>query len=90
MNHQRCGEVHAVDIAEQEIRQAECSASGVDSVRLQLALWCTQVEEVVCTLEILVAEFEAMAALQPAQVLNNVPGLRNLVLRSPRRGSDPY
>src|SRR5207248_2941801 len=88
MHDQRRGEVHAIHVSEQEIRQAESSARGVDSVGLQLTLRGAQIQEVIATLQILVSKFEAVAAFQPAEVLNNVPRLGNLELRPPRRRSD--
>jgi hypothetical protein len=88
MNDQWRREVDAVHVTEQEVRQAEGPACSVDTVCLQLALRSPQVEKVVGPLEELIAEFEAMTAFQPAQILNNIPGLRNLVLRPPRRRSD--
>ena len=80
--------MHSVDITEQEVGQAEPPSSGVNAIRLQLALRGSQVEEVVGPLDVLITEFKAMITLQPAQVVNDVPGLRNLVLGPPRRRSD--
>ena len=81
-------EMHAVDIAKEEVRQAKISAGGVNTVGLDFALRGTDVQEVVRTLEILIPELEAVARFQPAQALDDIPGLRNLVLGTPGRGSD--
>src|SRR6266403_2226980 len=88
MNDQWRREVHAVHISEQEIRHAESSTSGINPVGLQLPLGRPKIKKVVGALEKLIAELKAMASLQPTKVINDVPGLRNLILRTPRRRSD--
>ena len=67
--------MYAVHITEQEIRQAKLPSTRVNSIRLQFALWGSQIEEVVGPPDVLIPKFEAMTALQPAQIFNDVPSL---------------
>src|ERR1700751_5549682 len=82
------GEMKAVHIAEQVIWKSEISAGGVDAIDLQFTLRRSKVQEVIGSLQELIAELETMTTLEPAQVFDEVPGLCDLVLRPPRRGAD--
>src|SRR5438046_3544706 len=83
VHDERRREVCSVYVAEQEVRDSERPARRVHSVDLQFTLRSADVHEVVAAPQVLIPKLEAVAALQPAQVVDQVPRLRNLILRTP-------
>ena len=89
VNEQRRGEVSSIYIDHHKIRQYHIVVGiGVNAVDLQLTLGRTNVHEIVSAPQVLVSEFEAVTALEPAEVLDQIPGLRNLRLGPPGRGPE--
>src|SRR5260370_34286438 len=85
MAHVRSREMHPIHVAKKIIRQTECSTGGIDPVRLYFTLGGSDVQEIVGPSQILVAEFAAVATLEPTHVIDKVPRLGKLVLRPPSR-----
>ena len=83
MDDVRCRENHDIRVSQQQIGQADIETAGDRSVLDQKALGSFDIQEIVGPPQILIPEFETMIAFQPVQVLNQVPGLGNLVLRPP-------
>ena len=57
--------------------------------RRDLSLRRLDIEEVVAIVAVLVTEFQAVVPFQPAQRIEQLPDLRNLKLRPPRRRTEP-
>src|SRR5437588_309531 len=53
------------------------------------SLLCADVKEVVGALQVLITKFEAVTPFQQTQVLDQIPSLRYLILRTPRRSAKP-
>src|SRR5580700_10266693 len=85
MNDVGCREKYDIRVSQQQIGKADIEATGDNSVLDHQTLRGFYVEEIVGPPEVLITELETMTAFQPVQVLNEVPRLRNLILRPPRR-----
>ena len=77
------------DVAQQEIRHAETAVAGVDAARGDLPLQRLRIQKVIARVPVFISELEAVIALQPTQSIEQLPHLRDLSLRPPRRGAQP-